>query len=689
MALPKFTRGSSSGVNSEPLVDGQILFDEENKSIHIDHLIDGTLTRITMKDSQFTGTAEEWETLSDEEKAKYTIVNITDDYETHTQTFVGATATENGKSGTVTRPLAGDQDKFLKGDGSWSDVAVNATNVPYDPTDSGLAATNLQEAVDEVVASTSELFDEAIPTFIDTSTPVEPSDKIYQYLGENSGDFVKGYFYRIEEVTPATDPKTYHWVRSDVQPASSTINVIDNLNSTSTTDALSANQGKVLGDKLPFGLSITNDTYGYEKADGTFVPFKSQADIDSAVAAAMVGTATAADVLAPKTFTNSTTSGEVGTMVDNGAVSKTLDATTNNQSYTVPQGYHNGSGTVNIVLEEKSVTPSSTSQTVTPTSGKVLSKVTVEAAAGANLQNTKAEGTVTPSANWSGSSTSSYTITKDNNYDGMVNATFSVPMIRDDNIFQYVSSGTPATVYHGDSSYSNSKELMKIAPYKDGMVYTNSYLYVDPTAGGWSKGGTTHTGYYPSSSGSTSVPLDGSVEQIDLTASHSYRYVRVKAANHSGYSDETFLVSSSDTYIDLSANHSFRYASISVSANPTETVLWTNSSPSSSFASQLVTLSQYYTNFDCIAIEYRMDTTQSIGPSGKRIIVESDQFLGMNEAGSYGLALLACPSSTWYVRRVHSGASHNIVSFKACYQYGTTTTANNKCIPYQVIGIKY
>ena len=88
--------------------------------------------------------------------------------------------------------------------------------------------------------------------------------------------------------------------------------------------------------------------------------------------------ATAADVLAGKTIV--TGSGEVeGTMVNRGAVSKTLDATTNNQTYTVPAGYHNGSGSVGIVLETKSATPSTSSQNITPTSGKVLSKVTVNA----------------------------------------------------------------------------------------------------------------------------------------------------------------------------------------------------------------------------------------------------------------------------------------------------------------------
>ena len=93
-------------------------------------------------------------------------------------------------------------------------------------------------------------------------------------------------------------------------------------------------------------------------------------------------TATAAQVLygyKAHTILNGIGTRITGTMTDNGAVSKTLDATTSNQSYTVPAGYHNGSGTVSITLEEKSATPSTSSQNITPTSGKVLSKVTVAA----------------------------------------------------------------------------------------------------------------------------------------------------------------------------------------------------------------------------------------------------------------------------------------------------------------------
>ena len=90
-------------------------------------------------------------------------------------------------------------------------------------------------------------------------------------------------------------------------------------------------------------------------------------------------TATAADVLVTKVFIAANGTTTTGTMVNNGAVSKTLDATTGNQSYTIPAGYHNGNGKVTVVLEEKTATPTTTTQNITPTAGKVLSKVTVSA----------------------------------------------------------------------------------------------------------------------------------------------------------------------------------------------------------------------------------------------------------------------------------------------------------------------
>ena len=88
-------------------------------------------------------------------------------------------------------------------------------------------------------------------------------------------------------------------------------------------------------------------------------------------------TAAAGDVLTGKVIVMADGTVTTGTMANNGAVSKTLDATT--ITYTIPKGYHSGAGTVKIVLETKTVTPTKSAQEITPTTGKVLSKVTVEA----------------------------------------------------------------------------------------------------------------------------------------------------------------------------------------------------------------------------------------------------------------------------------------------------------------------
>ena len=90
-------------------------------------------------------------------------------------------------------------------------------------------------------------------------------------------------------------------------------------------------------------------------------------------------TAAPADVLANKVFIDADGVTQAGTMPDNGAVEKVLDATTGNQEYTVPAGKHSGAGKVSVVLETKTATPGEAAQDITPTKGKVLGKVTVGA----------------------------------------------------------------------------------------------------------------------------------------------------------------------------------------------------------------------------------------------------------------------------------------------------------------------
>ena len=130
-------------------------------------------------------------------------------------------------------------------------------------------------------------------------------------------------------------------------------------------------KGPITPTKSQQSITADNGYYGMSGVTIGAIPDAYQ-DVSSV-------TATAGDVLANKIIVDDEGNVTPGTMPNNGAVSKTLDATTNNQTYSVPAGYHNGLGSVGIVLEQKSATPTTSSQNITPTNGKVLSKVTVGA----------------------------------------------------------------------------------------------------------------------------------------------------------------------------------------------------------------------------------------------------------------------------------------------------------------------
>lgn len=117
--------------------------------------------------------------------------------------------------------------------------------------------------------------------------------------------------------------------------------------------------------------SITPDSGYYGLSDVTVgaIPAAYQ-DVSSTTAAA-------GDVLAGKVFVTSTGAVTTGTMSNNGAVSKVLTAA--DPSYTVPKGYHSGAGSVSISPESKTATPTKAKQTISPTAGKVLTSVIVEA----------------------------------------------------------------------------------------------------------------------------------------------------------------------------------------------------------------------------------------------------------------------------------------------------------------------
>lgn len=135
---------------------------------------------------EFKGTTAQWNALTTDQKKTYDNVILTDDYDTPTTEASNVTYsnTTSGLSSTTVQgaidELSEDDNSFIGTTTEWSqlttaekieyDMAVftndydapanpSASNVNYSNTTSGLVATNVQSAIDEVAADTSKDFE--------------------------------------------------------------------------------------------------------------------------------------------------------------------------------------------------------------------------------------------------------------------------------------------------------------------------------------------------------------------------------------------------------------------------------------------------------------------------------------------------------------------------------------------------
>lgn len=263
-------------------------------------------------------------------------------------------------------------------------------------TDSSkLIATNIRKNV--TILGVTGTLEEGSSTPLTPVTAISTENSKYIYGGMTViGQKINGTVYSIDDSTMivskyAVNPDSLIYVdawayhTSDGQGAyltfrTSTDAIISGqtraapLNSTPST-TVAYEQKPISVPETAAYVYVAGSTASGRKAPAVYVGTPSGSGIDPSDA-----TAAASDILTGKTaYIGGETQGNptAGTMTNNGAVSATIDVRSGHTSYTVPAGYHNGSGTVSLQTETKSATPTEGTQTITPTAGKVLSSVTV------------------------------------------------------------------------------------------------------------------------------------------------------------------------------------------------------------------------------------------------------------------------------------------------------------------------
>lgn len=145
---------------------------------------------------------------------------------------------------------------------------------------------------------------------------------------ESAGGFVRaGIKYPASSFGTAIASQVLNGQTFTSSAGFSVMGTMTNNGSITSVVSIGENNGN-LSFRIPQGAYLTNASSGYPEVSTALANF---------------GNAIAPQVLSGYTFTSSIGLNAIGTMTNNGAISATINA---GGSYTIPAGYHNGSGKV-------------------------------------------------------------------------------------------------------------------------------------------------------------------------------------------------------------------------------------------------------------------------------------------------------------------------------------------------------
>lgn len=367
---------------------------------------------------------------------------------------------------------------------------------------------------------------------------------------------------------------------------------------------------------------------------------------DAGVAAGtptLTGDAAVGNVLSGKTFYNNSTTRQTGSMTNNGAVSQALNC---GDSYTVPEGYHNGNGTV-------------TANSLASQTGVDSGKTAIDASHVLNgyqgwVNGNKVSGSyIAPTIN---------NITPDNLY--------PVSMSANNNY-------KPSTNGYAIASYDSV-----ITPTDDKTaVWVDGYGHMNQISGG----GGYLIGNYHALTPKNSSPSSFLKDVFYQPDSDGYAI--------QSYSSTSVTPSASGASFSSGWNRMI-YGGYAYASKPTTvatTSLWTNSSPNGTFAAQTITLSSSMANYDEIKITFQGPVVTEYPNTTSYNIFPVSLITASQNANANFCAILGGyrRTSTQRIRRV-TFVSNTQISISLAYMINSNDSgANNMIVPTSVVGIKY